>query len=75
MKIMALYSTHGVILAAVQIDDDRHDGPVPVPSIGTEVGTFDVPDSANKNHLDEICKLFRVDVGSKRLVSAKSESV
>ena len=72
MKITALYNADGIILAAVVIDG-RYDGPLPVPvaSEGTEVGTFDVPSSATESRLDEICKVFRVDTRSKRLIDAK----
>lgn len=70
MKITALYNANGVILAAVE-HTGRYDHPVPVASEGNKVGTFDVPPSAAKSRLDEICTSFRVDVGSQRLVDAK----
>ena len=73
MKITALYDAEGVILAAVEYTG-RNDHPVPVASADKKVGTFDVPASAAKSRLDEICTSFRVDPASRRLVEAKRPS-
>jgi hypothetical protein len=70
MKITALYDAKGVILAAVEYTG-RYDHPIPVASKGNKVGTFDVPPSAAKSRLDEICTSFRVDDGLQSLVEAK----
>jgi hypothetical protein len=66
-------SKNGVILAAVE-ETGRYDHPVPEASDGNEVGTFDVPASAARSRLDEICVSHRVDVASQRLVSAKPQA-
>lgn len=66
MRITALYDAHGRILAAAEVDDE-HGGPVPVPTEGTEVDTFEVPENAARLRLDEICISHRVDVGAKQL--------
>ncbi|MET0305389.1 MAG: hypothetical protein ABW196_04065 [Solirubrobacterales bacterium] len=66
MRIAALYDAHGRILAAAEVDDE-HGGPMPVPSEGTEVDTFDVPENGARLRLDEICTGYRVDVGAKQL--------
>lgn len=60
MKITAIYDSAGVIIAAV-IDDGKYDSPRPVPTAGTQVGTFEVPESARSLALDEICTTHRVD--------------
>lgn len=66
MRITALYDAHGRILAAAEVDDKRG-GPVPVPSEGTEVDTFEVPEDGARLRLDEICTSYRIDVGAKQL--------
>jgi hypothetical protein len=71
MRIMALHNSEGQILAAVVVDG-QYNGPVPVPSEGTTLGTFDVPASFNKLPLDEIAKNLRVDAVSRSLVEAKN---
>lgn len=60
MRVIALYDRDGTILAAAAVDAGYR-GPVPVASEGTEVGLFDVPDSATDLRLDEICASCRVD--------------
>jgi hypothetical protein len=71
MKIIALHDEKGAILAAVEVDSASSGGPVPVPvaAPGTSVDTFDVPASVHGYSLEEVCTQFRVDVGSKRLIS------
>jgi hypothetical protein len=71
MRIIALYDADGRILAAAAIEG-HYRGPVPVASEGTEVGMFDVPESASVLRLDEICTLHRVDPRAKCLVDAKA---
>ena len=66
MKITAVFDKDGRILAGV-IDDEKYDGPRPMPTEGTQAGTFDVPASDNALGLEEICKSFRVDAKSKSL--------
>lgn len=68
MRLIALYDADGRILAAAGITDEGTPGPVPVAGEGTEVGTFDVPESLSELPLDEICNRLRVDSQSKRLV-------
>ncbi len=70
MKIVALYNVEGHILAAV-VDDDNHKGPKlrPVASHGTTLGTFEVPETAVKLPLGEVCANYKIDVGGKRLVA------
>jgi hypothetical protein len=70
MRITALYDPNGVILAAVAVDD-AYDGPVPVASEGTEVGTFDVPTSVGELPLDELCVRHRIDTESRQLTDAE----
>ncbi len=60
MKITAVYDREGTILGAV-IDDERYDGPRPVPIDGMQVGKFEVPTSVRSFALDEICTTFRVN--------------
>ena len=69
MKLIALYDADGRILAAAGVTEGDTPGPVPVAGEGTEVGTFDVPESASELRLDEICTRHRVDSQSKRLVA------
>jgi hypothetical protein len=71
MKIMALHNSKGRILAAVVIDG-QYNGPIPVASANTAVGTFEVPASFSRLPLDEIAKNLRVDARLGRLVDAKS---
>lgn len=71
MRIMALHNSDGRILAAVVIDG-QYNGPVPVATADTALGTFDVPPSFLKLPLDEIAKNLRVDAASQRLVDAKN---
>jgi hypothetical protein len=71
MRIMALHNSEGRILAAVVIDG-QYNGPVPVASADTALGTFEVPASFTKLPLDEIAKNLRVDAVSRRLVDAKN---
>jgi hypothetical protein len=73
MKITALYNNQGVILAAVVAVEEGYNETFVVPeaSEGSEVGTFEVPESLSKLRLDEVCTRLRVDAGSKRLVDAE----
>jgi hypothetical protein len=70
MKIAAVYDANGVILAAVEVSD-RYDGPMPVASKGSTLGTFEVPDRLAKARLDEVCLALRVDPKAQCLVDDK----
>jgi len=76
MKITAVYSASGSILAAVALDEDTYNKPVVVPkaSKGNKVGVFDVPEALSKRPLHEICQSLRVDPKSQRLVEGKQSS-
>jgi len=72
MKLTALYDAEGTIIAGVLQPTGQYDHPVPVPVASdrnSSVGTFEVPESASKLGLEELCLSFRVDHASKKLLA------
>jgi hypothetical protein len=72
MKLTALYDAEGTIIAGVLQPTGQYDRPVPVPVASdhtSTVGTFDVPASASKLSLTELCLSHRVDHTSKALMA------
>jgi hypothetical protein len=72
MKLTALYDAEGTIIAGVFQPTGQYDRPVPVPVASdrnSSVGTFDIPASASKLSLEDLCLSFRVDHASKSLLA------
>jgi hypothetical protein len=73
MKITALYDQKGRILAATVVRDDMN-GPVPVATKGSKLGTFEVPLALRDLELHELCFGHRIDARGNRLVEVKQRS-
>lgn len=73
MKVIVVHDLNGTILAAVA-HTGSYDGPLPLPSIQSRLLEVDLPQSDADLPLDAICRRFRVDIESKRLVERPSSS-